>query len=215
MKITYLGHACFLIETQAGVTILTDPYTKVGYELPKGLMADVVLISHGHFDHNYVEAVEGEPLVIDKAGVYETHGVKIIGEDSWHDPMRGALRGANVMFYIEADGISLCHFGDLGEDLSQISPKSVLNADIWLIPIGGTYTIDSTQAWQYIEAYQPKFVIPMHYRPLDGALDITDASGFLQKAENVLTCKNGQWQIAKTTYGTQKTTVIYMERYKA
>ena len=52
MKITYLGHSCFSFESESGVKLITDPYTRVGYELPQGLTADVVLTSHGHFDHN-------------------------------------------------------------------------------------------------------------------------------------------------------------------
>ena len=214
MKITYLGHACFIIETNSGVKILTDPYTKVGYELPCGIQADVVLVSHSHFDHNYLAAVQGNPLVIDKAGDFEAFGVKIRGEHSWHDPMQGALRGANVIFQIEADGITLCHFGDLGEPLDQISKKSAFYADVWLLPIGGTYTIDSEEAWKYIQAYQPKMVIPMHYRPQDGALDIKDASEFLQKADkNLLSVyPNGQFLLKKEDLNTQKTKIIYMER---
>ena len=79
MQITYLGHSCFLFENEAGVKLITDPYTRVGYELPKGLTANVVLSSHNHFDHNHIEAICGTPLVIDSAGEYTVCGIEIEG----------------------------------------------------------------------------------------------------------------------------------------
>ncbi|MDR7392741.1 MAG: MBL fold metallo-hydrolase, partial [Armatimonadota bacterium] len=64
MKITYFGHACFLLESREGKRILIDPFNdQVGYPVPR-VAADLVLVSHEHFDHNYVEAATGSPRVI-------------------------------------------------------------------------------------------------------------------------------------------------------
>jgi L-ascorbate metabolism protein UlaG (beta-lactamase superfamily) len=172
-------------------------------------------VSHGHFDHNYLPAVQGSPIVIHQAGEYKVCGVTIIGENSWHDSHEGALRGANVLFRIETDGVTLCHFGDLGEPVDVATKKESFHADIWMLPVGGTYTIDSNEAWNYIETYQPKLVIHMHYRPLDGALDIADASIFLQRADKsqLSIFKNGQFKLDKAMLNTDKTKIIFMERY--
>ena len=62
MKIEYLGHSCFLMTTQLGTKLLTDPYTGIGYELPEQ-EADIVTCSHSHFDHAYLAAVRGKPQV--------------------------------------------------------------------------------------------------------------------------------------------------------
>ena len=146
MKIEYFGHSCFRIQSESGVTIVTDPYTKVGYELPEGLKADIVCVSHGHFDHNYVEGISGNPAVVDGEGERIVCGIKIIGAHTWHDPKQGALRGKNVIYKMEIDGVSLCHFGDLGEGYSSEIAKILSGTDVWMIPIGGTYTIDAEQA---------------------------------------------------------------------
>lgn len=61
MKIQYLGHSCFKLTESTGTTIVTDPYKGIGYDLPKGLTADAVTVSHGHFDHNNVGAIGGAP----------------------------------------------------------------------------------------------------------------------------------------------------------
>ena len=59
MKIQYLGHSCFKLTESTGTTVITDPYGGIGYELPKGLKADAVTVSHDHFDHNNVKAIGG------------------------------------------------------------------------------------------------------------------------------------------------------------
>ena len=177
MKIQYLGHSCFKLTANSGVSIITDPYTKVGYELPKDLTATVVTASHAHFDHNYTSAVRCE-RVITETGVYSVKDVKITGLDSWHDEKKGALRGNNVIFIFEIDGMKVCHFGDLGEPISTELIKKIGDADVLLLPVGGTYTIDATQAKEYIAQIAPKAVIPMHFKPMDGKLDISPLSAF-------------------------------------
>ena len=216
MKITYLGHSCFCIESENGTKLITDPYTKVGYELPKGLSADIVLSSHGHFDHNYVCAIGGSPSILTEAGNYSVNGIDIEGFDSWHDPKQGALRGKNVIFHFTVDGVRFCHFGDLGESYCADTAKKVANADVWLLPVGGTYTIDATQAKEYMDKLSPKAVIPMHYLPADGALDIAKIDDFLSKVDDdcVISCKAGEYILDKAHLDEMNGKIIYMERRK-
>ena len=216
MQITYLGHSCFLFESEAGVKLITDPYTRVGYELPKGLKADVILTSHGHFDHNYIEAINGAPLILDSAGKYSVCGIEVEGFDSWHDPKQGALRGKNVIFHFTIDGVRFCHFGDLGEGCNEDVADKLAGADVWLIPVGGKYTIDAVQALEYMEKLSPKVVIPMHYRPQDGALDIAPIENFLSKVsmDCVIPCKEGMLKWDKAALQQMIGKIIYMERHK-
>ncbi|MBO5736632.1 MAG: MBL fold metallo-hydrolase [Clostridia bacterium] len=216
MKITYLGHSCFLFESNSGIKVMIDPYTRVGYELPKGLTANIALTSHGHFDHNYVQAIDGTPIVCDKAGKYNVAGVEIEGFDSWHDPKQGALRGNNVIFHFTLDGVRFCHFGDLGEGYNEKVASKLSGADVWLIPVGGTYTIDALQALEYMDKLSPKVVIPMHYLPADGALDIAPIENFLSKVqtEAVIPCKDGVFTLNKEDLQQLTGKIIYMERRK-
>ena len=216
MEITYLGHSCFCIESKSGVKLITDPYTRVGYELPNGLTADIVLVSHGHFDHSYVEAISGKPMVISTADTLDVKGVTIKGCDTWHDPKQGTLRGKNVIFQFIVDGITFCHFGDLGEmDFEKVS-QAAANADVWLIPIGGTYTIDAQQAKAYMDMLSPKLVIPMHYRPQDGKLDIAEIESFLRFFDyvRILECPHGKYSFTKEDLDGLSGKIIYMERSK-
>ena len=99
MKIAYLGHSCFMLTSENGTRVLTDPYTKVGYELPP-TETDVVTISHSHFDHNAVSALSKYDIVANEAEKYVYGDVEIQGEKSYHDPKQGLLRGENIIFKI-------------------------------------------------------------------------------------------------------------------
>ncbi len=210
MIIRYLGHSCFEVTSKNGTKIITDPYTKVGYELPEGLNADVVTCSHDHFDHNYVEAVNAK-TILSKSGEYTVDGIDFRGVDSYHDPKMGALRGKNVIFLMKIEGLTLCHMGDIGEECTQVLVDGIGNVDVLLIPVGGTYTVDPIGAKKYIDAIAPKVVIPMHYKPQDGALDILGMQSFLQlyKKEEIQTVIDGVINIDASTRG-----IVYMERVK-
>lgn len=214
MKIRYLGHSCFQITAKSGTTILTDPYTKVGYELPMNLWTDIITVSHAHFDHNYTQATHGK-VVINKTGKYSFNHVHITGIKSWHDEQQGALRGENIIFKMKIDGMTVCHLGDLGEPCTAELLEAIGNVDILLLPIGGTYTIDAMQAKEYADRLAPKKIIPMHFRPTDGTLDIAMENDFLTlyQAEEIEKVSNGEIHFELENLDTGKK-IIFMERVK-
>src|SRR5580765_7936936 len=64
-KLTWLGQSCFVLETAAGTRIVMDPIPKgLGYELPAGLKADAITVSHEHPDHNNVALVTNKERII-------------------------------------------------------------------------------------------------------------------------------------------------------
>ncbi len=209
MKIRYLGHSCFELTAKNGTRIITDPYQGVGYELPKNLTADVVTVSHGHFDHAYTAGVQAK-RVLSTPALYEENGVKIYGIPSYHDEVKGARRGENILFKMEIDGFTLCHMGDIGEEATPELVEKIGKVDVLLVPVGGTYTIDGEGAMRYAESLQPKILLPMHYRPKDGSLDITSAEPFLALCkEGATELLNGEIEITADTQG-----IFYMHRVK-
>ena len=208
MQIGYLGHSCFQLTAKNGVKIICDPYTKVGYELPKGLYADILTLSHAHFDHNYAKGVEYK-VVVNEPKSYCIDGISIDGIECDHDPQKGVLRGKNIIYKITVDGFTVCHMGDIGEECSAELVTKIGKVDVLLIPVGGTYTIDALGAKKYIDAIAPKTVIPMHYKPKDGALDIAGIEPFLElvKGEQITRVSHRLIEIDENTNG-----IIYMER---
>ncbi|MBC7320361.1 MBL fold metallo-hydrolase [bacterium] len=163
MEIEYNGHACFTIKTSLG-TIVTDPF---GEDIPypiKELTADIVTVSHEHFDHNAVKRVKGNPYVVKDIGEHTYRGIKIKGTKASHDKSRGAQRGQITIFTMEAESLRLCHLGDLGEILSEAQLKDIGEVDILFIPVGGFYTIEPDEAKAVVKSMNPKVVIPMHYK---------------------------------------------------
>jgi L-ascorbate metabolism protein UlaG (beta-lactamase superfamily) len=189
MKITYFGHACFLLETKEGTRILTDPFDeRAGYPIPR-VEADLVLISHEHFDHNYLPMAGGSPRVIrgltndgeDFAKVSETfRDVKVATIPTYHDETQGSQRGKNAMFWIDANGVKVMHAGDLGHDLDGAAARAARSPDILMIPVGGHYTIDVKTADSVIDRIRPRVVIPMHYKTeVNEGSPIAPIDGFL------------------------------------
>jgi len=180
MKLKWHGHACFEITLGNGTTLVTDPFDpSVGYPLCTA-KADAALLSHGHFDHNYVQSLAGDPAVISAEGSYTVGGAKITGVHSFHDPEKGALRGENVIFSVEADGVRIVHLGDLGHMPETDAQKAVIrDADVLLIPIGGTYTLTTPQAVEVIKTYAPKAAVAMHYSNAYCKFDITGPEEFI------------------------------------
>ena len=156
MKLIWNGHACFTVETAQG-TLVFDPYAN-GYVpglADLALTADLVLCSHGHNDHN-------------AAGIVRLTGntpdFTVESLSTFHDPEQGALRGANTVHILHAEGMRVAHLGDLGCELTEEQLEQLKGLDAVMIPVGGFYTIDAAQARALVDKIAPKVVIPMHYR---------------------------------------------------
>ena len=139
MQIRWRGHASFLIEA-AGKRIITDPFNaELGYPL-EPIAADLVTVSHDHWDHNAIETISGQPQIIRGTGAVRADGIQIVGIAAYHDRNRGRERGPNTIFKMTAEGLTVVHLGDLGHILSADQVKEIGAVDILLLPIGGKYT---------------------------------------------------------------------------
>jgi L-ascorbate metabolism protein UlaG (beta-lactamase superfamily) len=166
------------------VTIVTDPHDgkSIGIKPPHA-KADIILISHDHFDHNYPKAVEGRNTKIFKGKIDTTkNGIIIKGVKTYHDDTFGSKRGDNILFKFVLDGVNFCHLGDLGHVLDEGIIKQVGNVDILFVPVGNVFTIGPKQAWNVIFSIKPKVAIPMHYRVGGLSLSIKPVDPFLRDA---------------------------------
>lgn len=183
MEITYLGHASFKIKGKTSKLII-DPYDpdKLGFKFPKQ-KADIVLISHHHFDHDYIDGVGDYSLVIDAPGEYEKDGTLIFGYGTFHDDKNGTERGKNTIYEIHIDDFTILHLGDLGHELNEETLEKLPDVDILMIPVGGNYTINSQKAVKIISSIEPGIVIPMHYKTpqLDASIELEPVDKFLDE----------------------------------
>lgn len=186
MEIKWYGHSCFLITTESGVRILTDPYDPgVGYPMHK-IACDAVTSSHAHHDHNYFDMCEGDPVKITEPGEYGVGDIAISGVSTWHDAERGAKRGRNIVFVFTIEDMRVVHAGDIGEVPDEATLAAIGHADVLLVPVGGYYTIDAAGARALANALDPKVVIPMHYRTdaLNVHFKISEIDPFISSLTN-------------------------------
>ncbi|MBR3335174.1 MAG: MBL fold metallo-hydrolase [Clostridia bacterium] len=201
MLIKHIGHAEFLVETESGVRIATDPYDAgCGYPLRK-VKADIALISHHHHDHDAVENLKGSPRMIDTAGKFTPEpDVKITAIRGFHDDAEGAKRGETLMFLIETEGLRIVHLGDLGCALNEEQAEILKAPDVLMIPVGGFYTIDAEQARETASRLGARIILPMHYRTeYNKDWPISDREAFISLYDPAEIC--GEAEALRVTRG--------------
>ncbi len=186
-NIRWLGHAGFLIKSR-GKNIMIDPY-----EIATDEKADILLITHEHFDHcspdDIAKVQHGDTVIITEAQSapklegdvrvmapgdsmdVEGFGITAVpayNTDKAFHPQSNAWLG----FIVEADGVRIYHAGDT-DDIPEMAD---LNVDIAILPVSGTYVMDWEQAVGAARKIQPKVAIPMHYGGIVGTAD--DAEKF-------------------------------------
>ncbi len=187
MKIKYLGHSAFIITSDKGLKIITDPY-KTSPSLTYGAItesADIVTISHEHLDHCNLAAVRGNPEVVKGAGRVVVKGIEFNGITSYHDEAKGRMRGNNTIFCFEVDGMRVCHLGDLGHLLDDRQVREMGDVDILFIPVGGYFTIDARAASQVCNQLKPRVIMPIHYKTEKGIPGISGVDEFIRGKDNV------------------------------
>ncbi|NOY68545.1 MAG: MBL fold metallo-hydrolase [Deltaproteobacteria bacterium] len=193
-KISWLGHDGFRIES--GITTYFDPF-----QIKTDVKADLILITHEHFDHcspEDVEKIKGPDTVI----ITEKDSAKkLAGDISIMEPgdkltikniSVEAVRAYNIDkafhprknnwlgFIVTIDGHRIYHAGDT--DL--IPEMSDINVDIALLPVSGTYVMTAAQAVEAAKIIMPELAIPMHFGSIVG--DDEDARYFKEKLEGVV-----------------------------
>ena len=192
-SIKWNGHSCFTITSENGIKIVTDPFGEgIGYKV-QDLYAEIVSVSHDHFDHNYLEAVKSNFTAIRERDKFNVEGININGTKTYHDTESGAQRGENTVYKYEVDGGIVCHLGDLGHELTNEQIKSIGKVDILMIPVGGLYTIDGETAAKVVNQLNPKVVMPMHYKTEVLSADF----GELSKVDSFIEKMNG-WKVVKS-----------------
>lgn len=180
-RIHWLGHSSFRIESD-GVVVYFDPW-KVASRAPS---ADLVLVSHGHYDHLSQEDIDrvrtSRTTVIMPQSCAATHGRSALGMKPGEVRTVGKLEVLAVPAYNPAKNFHPRKNGWLGYvvrfpsgsvyhagDTDLIPEMETVRADIALLPVGGTYTMDAQEAALAAQRVGAKKAIPMHWGDLVGS----------------------------------------------
>ena len=172
IQIQWLGHSCFRVECQ-GYVIVLDPFSPgsvPGCKDIQNVEADQVLCSHEHGDHNYRAGV-----ILREDGPENPFTVTAL--PWYHDGQQGAQRGPNTIYVLEAQGLRVAHFGDVGCMPSQEVLDQLQNLDAIMLPVGGHFTVGPQEAMDIVKAIQPRVVIPMQYRSDEFGFEVLGTVG--------------------------------------
>jgi len=219
MVISWYGQSCIKITAKATqeVILLIDPFERsiVGLNPPRS-QADIVMVTHEHPDHNNISSQEGN-LIVKGPGEYELKGISIQGILGWHDEKKTL---PITIYRIEAEGITLCHLGDLGqEELSDEQLEKIGGVDILFIPIGGEYTLakqklsilDAENAQRVINQIEPNIVVPIHYKIPGVILDLSGPEKFLKAMGVTKAERLDKLSIKKKDINPEETKIILLQ----
>lgn len=170
------------IKTTKGKTIYIDPF-KIEKESHD---ADIILITHDHYDHYSPEDIEKvatnetiivapktvkalskmkNAILVEPNNTYEVKGIKIETIPSYNiNKQFHPKENQWVGYIIEIDGIRYYIAGD-----TDITPENKqVKCDVAFIPVGGTYTMNYEEAASFANIIKPKIVIPTHYGSIVG-----------------------------------------------
>ena len=206
--IKWLGHAGFQIASEKGTVIVIDPWLTDNPLAPCKAedieKADLVLVTHDHFDHvadaaRIVKATgatllgmpetvgrlkdeEGVPdsqivfgTGMNIGGTVSSDGISITMTQAFHSSQTGSPAGYIIKL---EDGFTVYHAGDTGIFSSMKLLGDLFTIDLALLPIGGVFTMDPKQASVAAKLLEAKTVIPMHYKTFP--ILEQDASSFVQ-----------------------------------
>jgi L-ascorbate metabolism protein UlaG (beta-lactamase superfamily) len=196
MHVEWYGQSAFRL-TSPDASVVIDPFADLSPLAARGLQfdypplpadpADLVLVTHEHLDHNGIEAVGGEPVVLrSTAGKLESPVGEVVAVASEHDRAAGTERGPNTIFIFTFGGVRVAHFGDFGQAaLRDEQAVAIGDVELVFLPVGGGPTIGADGAMEIVERLAPRWVVPMHYRtPRISFLD--DAEEFLARMPEVV-----------------------------
>lgn len=167
VRLTYVGHSTFLIESPQGVRVATDYAGNAG-----GIIPDVVTMNHAHESH-FTDLPD--PRIAHVLRGWNPQG----GHAEHHFTLRdvfirnvptnirtwsgGTEEFGNSVFIFEVAGLCIGHLGHLHHELTNQQLGQIGQLDVVLVPVDGSYTLDLDGMIAVLKELRARLVIPMHY----------------------------------------------------
>ena len=189
-KLLYLGHASLRITTKEGKVIYIDPYMGANYDMP----ADLVLVTHGHYDHNDLSKIKNkdyqlitwkEALENGKHQTFNLEYAKIEAVEAGYNKNHSVTECVGYIITL-SDGTKVYVAGDTSET-PQMTELANSNIDYAFFPCDGIYNMNANAAALASSKVKAKHNIPYHTVSDGRPFDETVAASF--NAENKLVIK--------------------------
>lgn len=171
VRVRFLGHASFLIETAGGMTAVTD-YT--GFTGTRELVPDVVTMNNAHSTHWTAAPDPRIPHVLEGWSVADPAGarhvldlgemlVRNVTTDTRSRFGDGINRNGNSIFIFEVAGLCVGHLGHLHHELSDDQYAAIGRLDVVMVPVDGGYTMSTEAMARVVQRFRSSVVLPMHW----------------------------------------------------
>jgi L-ascorbate metabolism protein UlaG (beta-lactamase superfamily) len=215
MRITWYGHAAFLIET-AGLRIILDPYRSPdsGGYLPINEPAGLVVVSHENDRyHSHLGQIIPPFRVVRALELPEQgediQGIRFQAIHVFETPERKPEDEVTIIHF-RAEDLHVVFLGDLGHSLDEAELSPLRGADIVLVPAGGPPTIDFAEIPSLLDATAPRLVLPMHYKTPKINLNIQPLERFLEVLPSypVIRTDSSTLEVTKDSIPAMRTVVV-------
>ena len=197
VRLHYISHASFLLQTRGGLTAVTD-YT--GYIGTAPLIPDIVTMNHAHSSHWTSAPDPAIPHVMEGWGVfgegvdhYLDLGEMLIRNVSTdiRSPYGGGVEeNGNSIFVFEVEGLCIGHLGHLHHEPNDDQYAALGRLDVLMVPVDGGLTLDTASMVRVVERLRSSIVLPMHWfsdRSLSDFLaGVSDVFAVVDEGENAL-----------------------------
>ncbi len=166
-KLLFQGHGSFRITSESGFVIYMDPFAGEGYDLD----ADLILITHEHFDHNDLSKVKAkrstriirpaDALEDGRYRSFEVGGVKIEAVEAYN---KNHKKEECVGYILALDGVTLYASGDTSET-EQMKTFKARSLDWAIFPTDGKFNMGPEEASRCAEMIGAKHNVPIHMAP--------------------------------------------------
>jgi len=213
IKLKWFGHSFWQI-TADNITIVIDPFTDIGYDMNIDVSADVLISSHDHFDHNNIDLIKGNSLILRNQGKFLHAGETFELFKVWHDKQEGKQLGENLLIKFTTQGKSFLHCGDLGHIPSSDIIQKIKNIDILMIPVGGVFTIDAAEATELIKLIKPKVIFPMHYQTPALNFELNSLADFLADYSQIIRSDDNEIELSDDLFTSIQTSIMVLNYEK-
>ena len=212
VRITFVGHATFLIETAEGASLATD-YN--GYNRPR-TMPDIVTMNNFHITHYTDFPDAGIKHVLrgwDPAGGIARHHMKLKDLRVYSVPTNiqhfgSRVTNGNSIFVFDVAGVCIAHLSHLHHDLSEEDVSRIGRVDVLIVPVDGYVTMSHEEVMHIIGLMKPRLVLPCHWDLFGGP------AAFARRVQGAYPTKTTTSNVIEVSFGSlpRETEVLFMRQ---
>jgi hypothetical protein len=181
------NYTCFKITTPSSITIISDPY-----QIDDNVHADIVTISHYHYDHSDIAHIINPSSILTVSGDFLRNGIYIQGIAGHHNANDKYI--SNIIYKYTITDVTIVQFSSQGEMPTDEMFDKIGKCDVLIMQIMGTKQkkLSPKDAYDIINKVNPKIIIPAH-----GVVSYTDDLAKLLEKPKIITYKKGILNINK------------------